>query len=124
MVEQTDFFDQRHHQPPPVIPIRDGLATPSRPASPPPNPQPVPQGEAARWSPQQPIQQVTPQYIQMARAVSQILATRVLLLIAVVTAAVDWSYVVYAPTELRIVAGAVFSVLLGWPLVWLYFRKG
>jgi len=60
----------------------------------------------------------------MARAVSQILATRVLLLIAVVTASGVWGYTIYDPLQLRIIAASAFSVLGVAPLIWLYFRKG
>ena len=124
MVEQQLDFDSRvHHQPPPVVPLRDGLAPPPRPAPPSPTPH-VPQGEAARWKPQEPIANVTPQYVAMARAVSQILATRVLLLIAVVTASGVWGYTIYDPLQLRIIAASAFSVLGVAPLIWLYFRKG
>jgi hypothetical protein len=124
MVEQQHFpFDPAvHHQPPPVVPIRDGLAAPARPA-----PSPVPSSrspEAAQWRPQEPVPQVTPQYIATARAISQILATRVLLLIAVITASGIWSYTIYDPEQLRIIAAGAFSLVGVAPLIWLFAKKG
>ena len=118
MVEQSNFdFDPaRHHQPPPVVPIRDGLAQA------PPRPQPPPQPQRQLFT--EPVQNVQPAYVQMARAVSQILATRFLLLIAVVTASGVWAYTIYDPVQLRIIAASSFSMLGVAPLIWLYFRKG
>ena len=127
MSDQQGFqFDpQRHNQPPPVIPLRDGLAPPPRPAPPPPPPRPTPPAEAAQQRLfSEPIRDVNPAYIQMARAVSQILATRFLLLLAVLTASGVWAYCVYDPTQLRIVASGVYSGLCLWPLTWLYWKKG
>jgi len=127
MVEQTslDFDPRIHAQPPPVVPLRpDGLAPPPRPAPPPPHPPRPQEGAAQQWLPREPIQPVTPQYVQMARAVSIILATRVLLLIAVITASGVWGYTIYDPLQLRIIAASCFSVLGVAPLIYLYFRKG
>jgi hypothetical protein len=62
--------------------------------------------------------------VAMAKAVSRIVATRMLLLLAVVTASAVWAYAVYDPTQLRIVAGGVYSALIVWPLTWLYWQKG
>lgn len=119
MVEhQGEFFDPaRHAQPPPVVPIRDGLQQP-RPA-----PQQAPPQQPAHLF-TRPIEQVTPQYVQMARAISTILATRVLVLIAVITASGVWSYTVYEPEQLRIIAASAFSLLGVAPLIWLYTKKG
>jgi hypothetical protein len=124
MSDQQSFFDpQRHSQPPPVVPLRpDGLAPPPRPAPPPPPPRPTPQAEAAHWRPTEPIQDVVPAYVRTAQIVSRILATRFLCLLFVLTASAIWGVTTWQPTELRIVAAAVYSVLVGWPLVWLYFR--
>ena len=118
MVEQSNFdFDPaRHHQPPPVVPIRDGLAQQA-----PQRPQPPAQ---QRQLFTEPVQNVQPAYVQMARAVSQILATRFLLLIAVVTASGVWGFTIYDPVQLRIIAASAFSVLGVAPLIWLYKIKG
>jgi hypothetical protein len=125
MVEQTDFFDPaRHAQPPPVIPLRpDGLAPPPRPAPPPPPPAPTPAG-AAHWRPTEPIQDVVPAYVKMARQLSIVLATRFLLLIAVITSSAVWGLTIWRPEELRIIAASAFSILGVAPLIWLYVRKG
>lgn len=62
--------------------------------------------------------------LETAQAVSRILATRLLLLIAVLTASAVWGVVVYNPTQLGIIAAGVYSVVGMWPLVFLYLRKG
>lgn len=122
MVEQTgfDFDPQVHRQPPPVVPIRDGLAQ----VPPVPTTRPAPAPPPAQRLFTEPVQQVTPQLVQMARAVSQILATRVLLMIAVITASGVWGYTIYDPLQLRIIAASAFSVLGVAPLIWLYHKKG
>ena len=120
MVEQQDFgFDpQIHRQPPPVVPIRDGLVPPQpAPARPAPPPQ-------QRQLFTEPVQQVTPAYVQTAKVVAQILATRVLLMIAVITASGVWAYTIYDPLQLRIIAASSFSVLGVMPLIYLYFKRG
>ena len=116
MVEQTDFFDQQHRQPPPVVNFPGApQPQPARPAPPPPQ---------QRHLFTEPVQQVTPQYVATAKVVAQILATRVLLMIAVVTASGVWAFTIYDPLQLRIIAASAFSVLGVLPLIWLYFRKG
>ena len=122
MVEQQgfDFDPNLHRQPPPVVPIRDGLAqapqpAPARPAAPP--------VQAQRLF-TEPVRDVSPQYLHMARAVAQILATRVLLMVAVITASGVWGYTIYDPVQLRIIAASAFSTLAVAPLIWLYNRKG
>ena len=72
----------------------------------------------------EPIQNVTPSYVQWARTVSQILATRILLLIAVLTASAVWGVTIWQPDELRIIAASAFSVLGVAPLIVLYAKKG
>lgn len=109
------FDPAQHHQPPPGMQFRDGLAqeapAPARPA------------QQQRWTPQ-PIEDVQPQMVAMAKAVSRIVATRMLLLLAVVTASAVWAYAVYDPSQLRILAGGAYSALVVWPLTWLYWQKG
>ena len=70
------------------------------------------------------MEHVNPALLETAQAVSRIVATRFLLLIAVVTASAIWGAVIYDPTPLGIYAGAVYSVVGMWPLVFLYLRKG
>ena len=112
----ADYDQNIHHQPPPVVPIRDGLAQPPQ------APRPAPQPQQRLFT--EPVRDVNPQYLQMARAVSQILATRILLLIAVVTACGIWSYTAYDPEQLRIIAASAFSLLGVAPLIILYVKKG
>ena len=115
MVEPAgmEFDPRQHSQAPPVVPLRDALAQepPQRLRQAPIPPQPV-----------DPPEDVQPALIEMARAVSRIVATRVLLLLAVVTASGLWVYTIWNPNELRIIAGAVYAVLVLGPLVWLYWR--
>jgi hypothetical protein len=114
MVEQHGFeFDPgQHPQPPPVVPLREPQRQVRQ--QPPPRPQVVPQVEPPPNA----------ALIDMARMIRNVLATRVLLLVAVITACGNWSYVVVAPSELRIIAAAVFSAVGLWPLVWLFTKKG
>lgn len=120
MVEQTGFEFEQHRQPPPVVPIRDGLGQQPQPA----RPAPMPTAQQTTRLLTEPIQNIQPQYVQLARAVSQILATRILLLIAVITASAVWGYTIYDPLQLRIIAASAFSVLGVMPLIILYARKG
>jgi hypothetical protein len=108
-------------------------ATPATPAMPamPPNP-PVP----PRPSPRMPgyeaqpvtgparLEHVNPALLQMAQAISRIVATRILLLIGVLTSSVVWGVVVAEPTQLGIIAAGVYSVVGVWPLVVLYAKTG
>lgn len=119
MVEQQsfDYDPQRHAQPPPAVPLRaDGLAQAqqARPAA------PQPQRQLFT----EPLQDVQPAYVKMARQVSIILATRFLLLIGVVTASALWGVTIWRPEELRIIAASCFSVLGVMPLIWIYLKKG
>ena len=70
------------------------------------------------------VEHVNPALLETAQAISRIVATRFLLLIAVVTASVIWGVVTYEPTPLGIYAGAVYCLVGLWPLVFLYLQKG
>ena len=80
------------------------------------------------FAPQQPPgpaeEDVTPDLITMVRAVANIAATRVLLLIAVLTGSAIWCWTVYDPTHDRIAAAVAFSVVFVIPQVALYWRRG
>ena len=91
-------------------------APPARPIPFRPVPEPVP-GPAR-------MEHVNPALLETAQAVSRIVATRLLLLIAVVTTSAIWGTVIYEPTPLGIYAAGVYSVVGMWPLVFLYLRKG
>jgi hypothetical protein len=66
---------------------------------------------------------VTPEMIAMVRAVAAICATRVLLLIAVLTGSGIWGWTVYDPTHDRIAAAIAFSIVFVIPMVLLYWRR-
>ena len=96
---------------PPVIPLRQQQTAP-----PPPPPRPTAQQHAEGMP--------SPQLIEMAKAIRNILATRVLLFVVIIVASVIWGLASWQPTDLRITAAAVYSVLVVWPLAWLYYLKG
>jgi hypothetical protein len=67
---------------------------------------------------------IGPTFVDTARAIAAICATRVLLLIAVLTGAAIWVFTVYDPTRDRLFAAIAFSVVFVIPQTLLYFRKG
>ena len=67
---------------------------------------------------------VTPELIVMVRAVAAIAATRVLLLITVMTGSGIWGWTVYDPTHDRIAAAVAFSIVFVVPQVALFWRRG
>lgn len=67
---------------------------------------------------------VNPSFVTMARAIAQICATRILLLIAVLTGSGIWAYVTIDPTRDRLAAAVAYSVVFVIPQVALYWRKG
>ena len=67
---------------------------------------------------------VGPAFLEMARAVASIAATRMLLLIAVLTGCAFWLYVCYDPTRDRLMAAVAFSIVFVLPQVALYWRRG
>jgi hypothetical protein len=69
-------------------------------------------------------QEVGPSFIEMARAVASIAATRMLLFIAVLTGSAIWLWTVYDPTRDRLFAAIAFSVVFVIPQTLLYFRRG
>jgi hypothetical protein len=70
-------------------------------------------------------EQTTPELIAMVRAVANIAATRVLLLIAVLTGSAIWTYTVMVdPSRDRLYAAVAFSIVFVIPQVALYWRRG
>jgi hypothetical protein len=69
-------------------------------------------------------QEVGPSFIEMARAVASIAATRMLLLITVLTGAAIWIFTVYDPTRDRLYAAVAFSIVFVVPQVALFWRRG
>jgi len=95
----------------------------------PPRPQPLPHPVPPRPLPDPPpgparIEHVNPALLETAQALARILATRILLLIAVVTASLVWGWTVARPSELGIIAAGTYSVVGLWPLVFLYLKRG
>lgn len=78
----------------------------------------------APQQPSDPAEEVTPELIVMVRAVAAIAATRVLLLITVLTGAAIWIWTVYDPTRDRLFAAVAFSLVFVLPQVALYWRRG
>lgn len=53
-----------------------------------------------------------------------VLATRVHFLIALVTACLIWAWVIWDPELHRMIAAGAFSVLVVWPMAWIYWKAG
>lgn len=68
--------------------------------------------------------EITPSFIEMARAVAAIASTRALLLIAVVTGALIWGFTIWDPTRDRLFAAIAFSVVFVLPQTLLHFKRG
>ena len=69
-------------------------------------------------------QDIGPDLVRTARAIAAICATRVLLLIAVLTGAAIWCYTIYDPQRDRLYAAVAFSLVFVLPQVALYWRRG
>lgn len=67
---------------------------------------------------------VTRSFVDTARAVAAIAATRSLLLIAVLTGAVIWGYTIFDPQRDRLYAAVAFSLVFVLPQVVLFWRRG
>ena len=78
------------------------------------------------FAPTQPISEtdVGPSFIEMARAIASIAATRMLLLITVLTGSAIWVWAVADPSRDRLYAAIAFSIVFAIPQVVLYWRKG
>lgn len=72
----------------------------------------------------QPEVEVSPSFLHMAKAVAAICATRILLLIAVLTGSAIWLWTIYDPSRDRLYAAIAFSVVFVTPQVLLYYRRG
>ena len=70
------------------------------------------------------IEDIGATYIETARAIASICATRILLMIAVITGAGIWAWTVYQPTPDRLWASVAFSIVFVLPQVALYWRRG
>lgn len=67
---------------------------------------------------------IGPSFIEAARAIARICATRMLLMICVVTGSIIWAYVCFDPTRERLYAAVAFSLFFVMPQVALYWRRG
>ncbi len=67
---------------------------------------------------------IGPSFVDAARAISKICATRIILMIAVITGAAIWGYTIVDPTRDRLYAAIAFSVVFVWPQVLLYWKRG
>lgn len=67
---------------------------------------------------------VSPQLVATARAVAAICATRMLLMIAVITGSAIWGWTIYDPMRDRLYAAIAFSLVFVLPQVALYWRRG
>ena len=63
-------------------------------------------------------------YVQTARAIAAICATRMLLMIAVITGSAIWGWTVYDPSRDRLYAAIAFSLVFVLPQVALYWKRG
>jgi hypothetical protein len=63
-------------------------------------------------------------FVAMARAVATIAATRMLLLIAVITGSAIWGWTIYDPARDRLYAAVAFSLVFVLPQVVLYWKRG
>lgn len=79
------------------------------------------------FDPKQPgpaIEDLGATYVETARAIAQICATRILLMIAVLAGSGIWIWTIGDPTRDRLYAAVAFSVVFLGPLTALYARKG
>lgn len=64
------------------------------------------------------------EFVETARAIAKICATRALLLIAVVTGAAIWGFTCWEPERDRLYVAIAFSIVFVLPLAALYYRRG
>lgn len=79
------------------------------------------------FAPQQPgpaEEDIKPSFVEMARAVAAICATRILLLITVLTGSAMWLWTTYDPSRDRLYVAIAFSVVFVIPQVALFWRRG
>lgn len=86
----------------------------------------VPHNPTFKFADHQPIdpEDVTPGLIEMARAVASIAASRILALIAVLGAVAIFVWAAWSPDQARTIAAALYALLVLWPTIFLYVRKG
>ena len=63
-------------------------------------------------------------FIETARAVAAICATRMLLMVAVITGSAIWGWTIYDPLRDRLYAAIAFSLVFVLPQVALFYKRG
>ena len=63
-------------------------------------------------------------FVQQARTIAAICATRALLMIVTVAGALIWAWTTYQPTTDRLYVAVAFSLVFVLPQVALYWRRG
>lgn len=63
-------------------------------------------------------------FVQQARAIAAICATRMLLMIAVITGSAIWGYTIFDPSRDRLYAAIAFSLVFVLPQVALFWKRG
>ena len=69
------------------------------------------------------VEDIGPTYVETARAIAAICATRMLLMIAVLTGSGIWAWTISDPSRDRLYAAVAFSIVFLGPLTALYARK-
>ena len=67
---------------------------------------------------------ITPSFVDTARAIANICSARMILLISVLTGSAIWSWTVYDPTRDRLYAAIAFSLVSVLPQIMLYWKRG
>lgn len=70
------------------------------------------------------VEDINPSFVEMAKAVASIAATRMILLIAVMTGAAIWIWTIYDPSRDRLYAAVAFSLVFVLPMTVLYWKRG
>lgn len=71
-----------------------------------------------------PADEVTRDFVEVARKIAAICATRILLLITTLAGVGVWGFTVFDPTQNRMAAAVAFSLVFVLPQVALYWRRG
>ena len=67
---------------------------------------------------------INPNFVEMARSIAAICATRMLLMVAVVTGAAIWIWTTWQPTDERLYVAIAFSLVFVLPQVALFWKRG
>lgn len=70
------------------------------------------------------VEDIGATYVETARAIAAICATRILLMITVVTGSAIWGWTIYLPTQDRLWAAVAFSLVFVLPQVALFWKRG